>query len=139
MGDAVDVTGLAAHRHLLLTTFRADGTPVPTVVWAVRVGDDLMVITGARTGKVARIRRSPAVLVSPCGPDGARHPGEDEITATAQVVSDREVVSDLRSRIRARYGWRYTMHTALLRMRGGRAAEVAIRISVPPRTGSTAS
>lgn len=131
MDDAAEAVRWAGHRHLLLTTFRLDGTGVPTVVWTVLRGHDLMVITGARTGKVSRIRRNPGVLLSPCDPDGRRLPGAGEVSARAQVLPDLETVRDVRRRIRARYGWRYLAHTALLRLRGGRTAEVAIRISIP--------
>jgi len=53
-------------RYLLLTTFRADGTPVATPVWFVVDGIHLLVWTGPDTGKVRRIRRTQRVAVAPC-------------------------------------------------------------------------
>jgi uncharacterized protein len=61
-----DVARLAAGKYLLVTTFRKDGTPVPTPVWVVGDGDDLLVWTARDTGKVKRIRRDGAVEVAPC-------------------------------------------------------------------------
>lgn len=77
---AADLDTLAAASYVLLTTFRKDGTPVPTPVWAARDGDELVVFTAPNAGKVKRIRRDGAVRVGPCtmrgtptGPDVAGH------------------------------------------------------------------
>ena len=45
--SALDVLGQS--RYIRLTTFRRDGTPVPTPVWQVRDGDRLLVITSGNT------------------------------------------------------------------------------------------
>jgi len=42
---------LGEEQYLLVTTFRRDGTPVPTPVWAVREGDALMVWTVGDSGR----------------------------------------------------------------------------------------
>ncbi|WP_369054103.1 PPOX class F420-dependent oxidoreductase [Kineococcus terrestris] len=70
-GDA-DFDRLAAARYVLLTTFRRDGTPVATPVWTVVDGDRLLVLTGAASGKVKRLRREPRVLLAPCRARGQR-------------------------------------------------------------------
>lgn len=128
MAEAAGLGGLAAHTHVLLTTFRRDGAPVATPVWVVRDGSDLLVITGAGTGKVARIRHTPRVLLAPCDGRGRPLPGGPPVVASAALLTDDVDVATVRSRIKGRYGLRYTIATALLRMRGGRGAEVAIRI-----------
>lgn len=61
-----DLERLAASTYVSLTTFRRDGTPVPTPVWIVRDGDALLVVTGPESGKVRRIRANPAVTLAPC-------------------------------------------------------------------------
>ena len=61
---------LARSTYVLLTTFRRDGTPVPTPVWVVRVGDELLVWTNPTAGKVKRIRRDGHVEIGPCGRGG---------------------------------------------------------------------
>jgi PPOX class probable F420-dependent enzyme len=57
-------------KYLSLTTFRRDGTAVPTPVWFVIEGDHLLVFTGSSTGKVKRIRNNPQVTVAACNPRG---------------------------------------------------------------------
>jgi PPOX class probable F420-dependent enzyme len=61
---------LGEPKYLLLTTFRTDGTPVPTPVWCVRDDSGLRVITQADSGKVRRIRANRDVLVGPCDARG---------------------------------------------------------------------
>ena len=56
----------ADERHLLLTTFRKDGTPVATPVHVAVDGDVAYVRTFDPSGKVKRIRRRGDVEVAPC-------------------------------------------------------------------------
>ncbi|MFG1796645.1 PPOX class F420-dependent oxidoreductase [Nocardia sp. NPDC049149] len=56
--------------YVLLTTFRKDGTPVGTAVWAVADGDKLYVWTVTDSWKVKRLRRNPAVTLQPCNVAG---------------------------------------------------------------------
>ncbi|MFI9385534.1 PPOX class F420-dependent oxidoreductase [Kutzneria sp. NPDC052558] len=65
-----EVDRLSAGKYLLLTTFRKDGTPVPTPVWVTRDDDRLLVWTGASSGKVKRIRRDGHVELAPCDARG---------------------------------------------------------------------
>ena len=65
-GDQPDLRALAGHKYALLTTFRANGDPVPTPVWFGLSGGRAYVRTGAETAKVRRIRRDPRVQVCPC-------------------------------------------------------------------------
>ena len=57
---------LAAGSYLLITSFRKNGTGVPTPVWVVRDGDTLGVWSAADSWKVKRIRARADVLVGPC-------------------------------------------------------------------------
>lgn len=92
---ALDVLGDT--EYMDLTTFRKDGTPVSTPVWVVRIGSELRVWTGADTGKYKRIRRNPAVTVTPCSmrgkpygapvPGTARLLGADEARATLEQIA----------------------------------------------------
>jgi PPOX class probable F420-dependent enzyme len=94
-----EVDRLSAGKYLLLTTFRKDGTPVPTPVWVTRDDDRLLVWTGADSGKVKRIRRDSRVELSPCDARGTATgpavPGSaqllDELgTATAKQLIVRK-------------------------------------------------
>ena len=76
---------------MLLTTFKKDGTPVPTPVWVVRRGDELRVWTAPDAGKVKRIRRSGKVLIAPCGMRGKPHgaPVDGVATVLSQAEADQ--------------------------------------------------
>jgi uncharacterized protein len=65
-GTQHELSGLTGHRYCLLTTFRRDGTPVPTPVWFGIADGRLYVRTEAAVGKVKRIRPDPHVRVAPC-------------------------------------------------------------------------
>ena len=74
--------------YVLLTTFRKDGTPVPTPVWVVRIGDELRVWTIRDSGKVKRIRRSGRAQIAPCTMRG--RPRGQSVDATARMLPDSE-------------------------------------------------
>ena len=57
---------LAAERYVSVTTFRRNGTGVPTPVEFVVEGDSLFFRTLPDAAKVKRIRREPRVLLAPC-------------------------------------------------------------------------
>jgi uncharacterized protein len=75
-----DLDELAKSRFVTLTTFRSDGTPVPTAVLVASDGNGgLVVRTTETTGKIRRIRSNPSVIVTPSNfrgkPRGAGVPG----------------------------------------------------------------
>ncbi len=86
---------------MLLTTYRKDGTAVPTPVWAVRDGAELRVWTNVASGKYKRIRRNPAVTVAPCSSRGV--PRGEPVAATARLLPDAEVPA-LLTAIYRKYG-----------------------------------
>jgi len=59
------MTRFADERHLLLTTFRRDGSAVATPVHVATEGDVAYIRTFAPSGKVTRIRRNSDVEVAP--------------------------------------------------------------------------
>jgi uncharacterized protein len=67
---AGDLDSLAGHRYLLLVSFRADGTAVPTPLWFASGPDCLYASTAADSAKVKRIARNPRVRVAPCSARG---------------------------------------------------------------------
>jgi uncharacterized protein len=64
-GSATDLSAFARRKYALLTTFRRDGTPVPTPVWFGVADGRLYVRSEAEVGKVKRIRNDPHVRVAP--------------------------------------------------------------------------
>ncbi|HEY7891127.1 MAG TPA: PPOX class F420-dependent oxidoreductase [Solirubrobacteraceae bacterium] len=57
---------IRAHKRALVVTYRKDGTPVPTPVWAAEDGGCLYVRSERTCGKVKRLRKDPRVLIAPC-------------------------------------------------------------------------
>ncbi|MFD1813707.1 PPOX class F420-dependent oxidoreductase [Rhodococcus gannanensis] len=119
---------VAAAKYVLLTTFRKDGTPVPTPLWAAVEGDRLLMWTVTESWKVKRIRRDARVTVAPC--DARGKVKGDAVEARAEILdlagSDRA-----RDAIAKRYGvlgW-LTMKGSLLRR--GRTGTVGLAISAP--------
>lgn len=80
---------LTRSKYVLLTTFRRDGTPMPTPVWVVRVGEELLVWTSPSAGKVKRIRRDGQVRIGPCGRTGK--PLGRQVPADARILHESEL------------------------------------------------
>ncbi len=93
---------LARTPYVLLTTFRRDGTAVPTAVWAVRAGDELLVWTNPTAGKVKRIRRDPHVEVGPCSRTG--RPLGRSVPGRARILEGNEL-SGVKPALIGKYGW----------------------------------
>lgn len=132
MTDPGALTALAAHKYIRLTTFRRDGTPVPTPVWLVGDGDHLLVITDASTGKVKRIRHTPRVLVAPSDARGRVRAGATDVEAVAEIVTDPAEVRRLTDLVKARYGLGYRVAMFVQKLRGMSLDDgVGLRLGVP--------
>ena len=57
-------------QYVALTTYRRDGTPVTTPVWAAAEGESLYLFSNATAGKVKRLRNSTRAAVAPCTATG---------------------------------------------------------------------
>jgi len=64
-GPEIDTTG-----YINLTTYKKDGTPVTTVVWAVRDGDAFIITTAEDAGKAKRARATGRAEVGPADRQG---------------------------------------------------------------------
>ena len=97
--DSAALVALAREPCVRLTTFRRSGAAVETPVWLVADrsalgGHDgeLLVITGADTGKAKRLRREARVLLVASDSRGRPRPGATELEAVAQATTDPDVV-----------------------------------------------
>jgi len=120
------MTSLADARFVQLTTFRRDGTGVPTPVWVVPLeGGELGVWTMAGTGKVKRARRSGEVTLAVCDRrgtvDGPTVPG------TARLLDDAGLRA-VRDAVRRKYGLLGRILTTVTRRRGSGPAALAITL-----------
>ncbi|GAA1900238.1 PPOX class F420-dependent oxidoreductase [Lapillicoccus jejuensis] len=95
---------LGDEQFVSMTTFRRDGTPVPTTVWVARDGDDLVVTTMDGTGKVKRLRRTPRVELVPSSRTGQVAAGETPVAAEGVVFDDGAGLDRLRSLLVEKYG-----------------------------------
>ncbi len=57
---------VAVHKRALLITYRRDGTPVPTPVWAAPADGRFYVRTERSAGKMKRLGNNSRMLVGPC-------------------------------------------------------------------------
>jgi uncharacterized protein len=72
-------------KYVRLTTFRKDGTPVASPIWAALDGDELLMWTVSDSWKVKRLRRNTAVIVQACDARGKETFGQP-VHGTARVL-----------------------------------------------------
>ncbi len=110
-----------------LTTFRKDGTPVSSPLWAALDGDKLLMWTVTDSWKVKRLRRNPAVVVQACDVRGKQTYG-DPVPGTAQIL-DTPGSDHARDVVQKKYGllgW-VTVKGSLLRR--GKKGTVGLAIT----------
>lgn len=103
-------------KRSLLVTYRRDGRPVPTPVWAAEADGRFYVRTERAAGKVKRLRRDPRLLVAPCTVRGK--PLGAPFEATARVLDVAEEPVGERALV-ARYGfgrWLFEISMDVLRI-----------------------
>lgn len=93
---------LARTRHHLLITYRRDGSPVPTQLWAAAADDHLYIRTERTSGKVRRLRRNPHALLAPATFLG--RPLGPPLAVTGRVLDPAEEPAAERALARA-HGW----------------------------------
>jgi uncharacterized protein len=89
--DRQPFRGIDRTGFVLLTTFRRDGTPVPTTVWIVRDGDRMIVTTAASSGKAKRIRNDGRVTMA--SSDVAGNTEGDAVEAQARLLPGEDVAA----------------------------------------------
>ena len=117
---------LGDEKYILLTTFRRDGTPVATPVWAVKLDDDTVGFwTSSGSGKAKRLAHTARVTVQPCDARGRVKQGSAVTDATARLVTGSEFEA-IRERVVAKYGAMTKITKAL-----GTLAGIARRKRIP--------
>lgn len=123
------LTDLAEGNYLLLTTYKKDGSGVPTPVWVVRDGEGLGVWTTADSWKVKRIRNRADVLVGPC--DRRGKPTGPAVPATAEIL-DEAGTARYRALLVKKYGLLGRLTLLGSKLRGGAARTVGVRVTSTP-------
>lgn len=109
--NAVAFDRLGQESYVALTTYRRDGTPVTTPVWAAPSAGRLYVYTPGRTGKAKRVRNDGHVTLTPCDRRGKKH--GDAVHGQATVLGpDR--IADVRAIMRAQYGWKFLLFSRIM-------------------------
>jgi len=83
-------------KYVSLTTYRKDGTAVPTPVWHVARGGELVVISDAGAWKVKRIRNNSHVVVTVCDIRGRIAPGAASAEGTARLLDEDDTAAGRR-------------------------------------------
>jgi PPOX class probable F420-dependent enzyme len=95
---------LSDEKYVLLTTFKRDGSPVPSPVWVVAVdGGAIGFYTSSGSGKAKRLAHTARVTVQPSDARGKVKPGSQPIEGTARVVTGPELEA-IRAKVVAKYG-----------------------------------
>ncbi|WP_328543889.1 PPOX class F420-dependent oxidoreductase [Streptomyces europaeiscabiei] len=127
MADDISLDALGAGSYLLITTYRKNGTAVPTPVWVVRDGDALGIWTVADSWKVKRIRNRADVLVGPCDVRG--NPTGDSVPARAEILDAADSAA-YRRLIARKYGVLGRLTLLGSRLRRGADGTIGIRVTL---------
>jgi hypothetical protein len=122
-----DVARIGSSRYIRLTTFKKDGTPVPTPVWVVDDGERVYVTTLDSAGKYKRLRNSGRVLVAPS--DWRGTPSGDEVEGQAELL-DAAGTRRVGVMIKDKYGLEYRFFTLVGKLRRTSGDSVGIAISL---------
>ncbi len=93
-------------KYVSLTTFRKDGTPVATPVWAVADGGELYVWTRSDSWKVKRIRNNGRVTVSACDVRGRVAERAPVLEGEARLL-DEAGLKRVRRLMLRKYTWQF--------------------------------
>lgn len=107
MSTGVLLTGdafafLQPHEFIVLTTYRRDGTAMPTTVWFAYEQGKIYITTNRSAGKIKRVRNSGRVLMTPSDRIGNLK-GESQVQGQAHEASGSER-SVARAALEQKYG-----------------------------------
>jgi len=93
---------LASESYINLETFRKDGTPVKTPVWAAPLDGKLVVFCDKESYKVKRIRNNPKLRAAACSATGVVR--GDWIDGTGRAIDDAAYIDRIEAALEAKYG-----------------------------------
>ncbi|WP_097983737.1 PPOX class F420-dependent oxidoreductase [Streptomyces sp. f150] len=96
----------ARSEYVSLTTYRKNGTPVATPVWAAAEGDVLYVWTRSDSWKVKRLRNNGKVLVTVCDVRGRIAEGAPSAEGAARLL-DEGGTRAARKLLARKYTWKF--------------------------------
>lgn len=117
------VADIADAQYVMLTTYKRDGTPVSSPLWAAPDGDTMLLWTVTDSWKVKRLRRNNQVLVQACNTSGSKTTGP-QVAGLGEIV-ERTVAVDAVNR---KYGLTGRLVTLGSRIRRGADGTIGIRV-----------
>ncbi|MGW4792301.1 PPOX class F420-dependent oxidoreductase [Nonomuraea sp. NPDC004297] len=117
---------LGQEQYVSVTSYRKDGTPVATPVWAVQDGAAVLIWTAADSGKVKRIRNNPEVSVAGCDFRGKLN--TPPVQGRAEIL-DAAATERVRDLLRRKYGLMGRLTILGSRLRRGAGGTVGVRIT----------
>ncbi|MEO6955448.1 MAG: PPOX class F420-dependent oxidoreductase [Antricoccus sp.] len=121
-----------------LATFRRNGDAVPTTVWLVANGDEILITTGGGTGKVKRINNNPGVQLRPSTRSGDVDTDAPTWSATARIDNSAPTIETTNKLLRKKYGWQYAAMTTAQKIfsRGNRIQTIICLSEIKPLASS---
>ena len=107
---------LTGEKYVSLATFRKSGAAVETPVWFAAMDGRYYVFSGARTGKVKRLRNSLRARVAACGSRGEVHGAW--LDAEASIVGDSDIERRAYAALLEKYGWQMRLTNLASRLTG---------------------
>ncbi|QIY54355.1 PPOX class F420-dependent oxidoreductase [Streptomyces sp. RPA4-5] len=122
---------VARSPYVSLVTFRRNGTPVATPVWAVAEGAELLVWTRDDSWKVKRLRHDPRVTVTPCDVRGRIAEGARTVEGTGRLLEGAAGLGRVRKEMARKYGLRFRLMDVVgALVRGGKRPHVGISVTL---------
>ncbi|MFI0713427.1 PPOX class F420-dependent oxidoreductase [Streptomyces inhibens] len=122
---------LARSPYVSLVTYRKDGSPVPTPVWAVAEGAELLVWTRDDSWKVKRLRNDARVSVTPCDVRGRIAEGVHTVEGTGRLLEGGAELGRVRRAMARKYGLRFRLMDGVgALLRGGKRPHVGISVTL---------
>lgn len=124
-------SNLDGHQYMSLTTFRKNGTPVPTPVWFVENNGIIYVTTEGESGKAKRIRNNGKVTVAPCKANGEVLGAAVE--AHARLIDSPQDMETAEKMLKGKYKLVWTLFMVMRRLRRlGKSIETAVFLEIKP-------
>ncbi|WP_228989052.1 PPOX class F420-dependent oxidoreductase [Streptomyces sp. DH8] len=98
----------ARSEYVSLTTYRKNGTPVATPVWAAAEDGVLYVWTRSDSWKVKRLRADDKVVVTVCDVRGRIADGAPSAEGTARLL-DEDGTRTVRKLLARKYTWKFRL------------------------------
>jgi uncharacterized protein len=120
-------------RYIALTTYRRDGRPVTTPVWAVALKGKIYVFAAETTGKAKRVRATGRVRFAPSSMNGRRILGEWQ-EGTGRILADEARSAEALAALKRKYGWQLSVAMLVYRLRGLYRERVVLELTPAPTT-----